>query len=124
MSMIYKAQNMFKLSAAFAVVFAVLYWIQVPSASIVTTMRPLGRVLEVRNCNSGKNSLNCTVQTTTHRWQTDVTDWPGDNVQVGDELGYRFDETRTRKEQWVCRNGMCRAQSICWSWMPCWENKT
>ena len=124
MPMIDKALNVFKLCAAFAVVVAVLYWIQTPSGSVVTTMRPLGKVLEVRSCNSSKHSLNCTVQTTTHRWETDVTNWPGDIIQVGDELGYRLDETKTRRDQWVCKNGMCRAQSSCWSWMPCWDQMT
>ena len=61
------------------------------SAQTVTSMQPLGTVLEVKNCESGKRTLNCAVRTTTHAWNTDVTDWPGDIIQQGDVLALRVD---------------------------------
>lgn len=111
---------------AFVVVATFLYWIEMPNGPIVSTLRPLGRVLEVKGCNSGKYSLNCTVRTSTHIWVTDITDWPGNVIQIGDELAYRFDETKSAQEQWVCRNGVCRqkSRSYCWNWSPCAKPKT
>lgn len=91
------------------------------ASQAVTSMQHLGTVLEVRNCEAGKRALNCAIRTTTHAWDTDVTDWPGDIIQRGDVLAMRVDESGARREQWVCRNGICRAQSVCWSWMPCWK---
>ena len=93
------------------------------SAQTVTSMQPLGTVLEFKNCESGKRTLNCAVRTTTHAWNTDVTGWPGDIIQQGDVLALRVDDTGSRREQWICRNGTCRSQSLCWSWMPCWTKK-
>ena len=61
------------------------------SAQTVTSMQPLGTVLEVKNCESGIRILNCAVRTTTHAWNTDVTDWPGDIIQQGDVLALRVD---------------------------------
>jgi len=109
---------------AFVITAAVLYWIQLPNGPKRTTMRPLGSVLEVKGCSSGKRSLQCTVRTSTHVWVTDVTDWPGNIIQVGDELSYRFDATNNAKEQWVCRNGLCRSYSMCWRWESCWKQMT
>lgn len=105
------------------VVASVALYMLIPSSSkAVSSMRSLGPVLEVKDCNAGKRSLNCTVRTTARTWSTDVTDWPGDMVHVGDQLALRTDETEWRRETWVCRNGMCRSQSMCLRWMPCWKN--
>ncbi len=92
------------------------------NTTAVSSMQPLGTVVDVKDCNVGKRSLNCAVRTSTHAWDTDVTDWPGDIVQAGDKLAIRTDETEWRRETWVCRNGMCRSQSMCLRWMPCWKN--
>ena len=110
-----------KYGVAFIGLVGFLYWVQVPSLETITSMKPIGQVIEVRDCDASKYELNCFVKTTTHQWRTDVTDWPGNNIQKGDELAYRIDDSGTRREQWVCKNGMCRSQSVCWSWMRCWN---
>ncbi len=81
----------------------------------------LGTVAHVTECRTGKYSLNCRVSTTTHVWETDVTDWPGNIVQRGDRLSTMHrTEDRTRT-YWLCKNGTCRQTSTCYSWMPCWS---
>lgn len=90
--------------------------------NIVTTMQPVGTVVDLKDCRTGKNSLRCVIRTTTHVWTSDVTDWPGDMLQRGDVLAMRVDESGTRRDHWVCKNGMCRSQGTCWNWMPCWRS--
>lgn len=105
------------------IVASVVLYMLIPSnTTVVSSMQPLGTVVDVKDCNAGKRSLSCAVRTSTHAWNTDVTDWPGDIVQAGDQLAIRTDETEWRRETWVCRNGMCRSQSMCLRWMPCWKN--
>ena len=89
-----------------------------------TTMKPLGVVLQVKECHSGKHSHTCSVLTSTHQWDTDLGNWPGEILQTGDQLSMRTDQSRGRRETWLCRNGLCRSLSICWSWMPCWDRRT
>lgn len=89
-----------------------------------TTMKPLGVVLHVKECHSGKHSHTCSVLTSTHQWVTDLGNWPGEILQTGDQLSMRTDQSRGRRETWLCRNGLCRSLSTCWSWMPCWDRRS
>lgn len=86
-----------------------------------TTMKSLGTVLEVKDCQGGKRSHSCQVITTSHQWVTDLGSWPGEILQKGDQLAMRTDESGSKSESWMCRNGICRAVTICWRWMPCWD---
>lgn len=86
-----------------------------------TTMKSLGSVLEVKDCSSGKHSHSCNVLTTSHQWVTDLRNWPGEILHPGDRLDMRTDQSGGRRETWMCRNGLCRAISSCWRWMPCWD---
>ena len=86
-----------------------------------TTMKPLGSVLDVSACVSGKHSHLCHVRITSHEWQTDLGVWPGEILQRGDLIAMRTDQLGWRKDTWMCRNGVCRSISSCWSWMPCWD---
>jgi hypothetical protein len=88
-------------------------------AASAQTYQPLGAVLQVVECRAAKRSLTCTVRTTTHVWRTDVTGWPGDNLQVGDTLSIRTDKHKWGTETWLCKTGTCRAHSVCYWWMPC-----
>lgn len=81
----------------------------------------LGTVAIVTECRTGKYSLNCRVATTTHVWGTDVTDWPGNIVQRGDRLSTMHRTEGKTRSYWLCRNGLCRQKSVCYSWMPCWS---
>lgn len=46
----------------------------IPSnTTAVSSMQPLGTVVDVKDCNAGKRSLNCAVRTSTHAWNTDMT---------------------------------------------------
>lgn len=89
-----------------------------------TTMKSLGSVVDVKNCHSGRHSHSCNVLTTTHQWVTDLGNWPGEILQPGDQLALRTDQTGGRIETWMCRNGLCRSVSSCWSWMPCWDRRS
>ena len=86
-----------------------------------TTMKSLGTVLEVKDCHGRARSRSCKVLTSSHQWDTELRNWPGDTLQVGDQLAMRTDETGSQSESWMCRNGICRAVTICWRWMPCWD---
>lgn len=86
-----------------------------------TTMKSLGTVLQVKDCQGGKHSHSCKVITTSHQWVTDLGNWPGEILQKGDQLAMRTDDWGSKSESWMCRNGFCRAVTLCWRWMPCWD---
>ncbi len=79
------------------------------AAPVTTTMKPLGSVIELSDCQSRKRSHPCTVRTTSHQWLTDLGSWPGDILQPGDALAMRTDKSAWRTVTWMCRNGVCRS---------------
>lgn len=102
---------------------AILYFAYPFETNFITQERSLGTVLKVSNCDSGRHRLNCDIQTNTHQWNTDLTDWPGDIIQAGDVLSIRTDVGKNRRNSWFCKNGACRQDTSCLSWMPCWRDK-
>lgn len=102
------------------IIFAT-YFLKHNAAPTQTTMKSIGSVLAVKDCTSGRNSHSCNVLTTSHQWVTDLGHWPGEILQPGDQLAMRIDLAESRKETWMCRNETCRAISVCWRWMPCWD---
>jgi len=116
----YKAKKIGIYTAAFVLLVVVLSWIQ-PAKDRATSYVQLGSISKVDNCIAGKRKLSCDVVTDTHTLKTNVVDWPGDNLQIGDVIGNRIDVAGGRKDVWVCKNGECREQSVCWKWMPCWD---
>ena len=54
----------------------------------------IGTVVAINNCYAGKHSTYCDVTLDGNRtFETDITDYPGDNLQVGQEL-----YTRVRRQ--------------------------
>ncbi|AGN30270.1 hypothetical protein VPFG_00271 [Vibrio phage nt-1] len=81
-----------------------------------------GTVKSVSSCNKSKHSLKCRVVTDRYTFSnTDITDYPGDFVQVGDRiyLERRFYDDRV--ETWIGKNQTVRSRSVCHSWMPCFN---
>lgn len=86
-----------------------------------------GVVRSVDDCRAAKHSLHCLVRTERSAYELDVTRFPGNIVQPGDEL---FTErrnwtlTKSRpdvRHSYLCKNDQCEIISTCWSWMSCWE---
>ena len=115
-----KAKNIAIYAIIFVLLVAFLFWIQLTKVA-ATNYIQLGTIKAVENCISSKHQLDCDVVTESHSLSTSVMDWPGDNLQIGDEISNRVDVSGDRQDVWACKNGVCRQQSICWRWMACWS---
>ena len=82
-----------------------------------------GTVTEISDCSNGKRrSLRCRVETEKVIIRTDITNYPDGIVTVGDEIGYKIDYYEKSKRTSLCKNSWCMSYSVCYSWMPCWDN--
>ena len=80
-----------------------------------------GTVVRVSNCDAGKYSYTCRVETTKFIWGSmDITDFPYEGLEVGDKIFLETvnvgGESNTRR----CRNNMCNHYRNCKSWQSCW----
>lgn len=83
-----------------------------------------GKVTELRNCNStGKYGYKCDVSIDTMKtpYRMDVTDFPGEGVDVGDTIGFIHREWPNGISTHLVRNGREVKQSWCQKWMPCYS---
>ena len=87
-----------------------------------TTQKNLGVVTNIDDCRSGKYSLECTVLTTTHSLRTDISKWPGNILQKGDEISFVTKIDGSSQTRLYCKNGKCTDIWVCWKWFKCWES--
>ena len=81
-----------------------------------------GIIEGVTNCRSGKHSLRCRVETDAFIYKDiDITDFPGDFLSIGDELGFMVIQYENSRSYYNCRNKDCVGNSFCHSWMPCYD---
>ncbi len=91
---------------------------------IKTTTYDYGKITSVSHCKASKRSTRCLIKTTKgHSMTLRVTDFPGDDMlYVGDHIFTENKIYNDRVETYRGRNGYIRSNSVCHSWMPCYDN--
>lgn len=86
--------------------------------------RSLGQVVEVKKCQNGRSNLRCDVYFDTgYKYRLDLTDFPKEYLEKGDKIVYKKKVWEESFNNYKCQNGFCRKQSVCYSWMSCWDHR-
>lgn len=84
----------------------------------VTRTDWIGYVTKVDRCHAGKHNYRCYVTSSTGKtYELDLSDYPGETVQIGDRLGYVRKTHKLHQKTYTRRNDRMTGHSTCMSWI-------